>query len=200
MVILVFLALLLGILYGYNGLSFLDFFVQNDGYILDILLVAVGISIGIGMNKGLLAKIKEYNFKIFIVPIGVIIGTTLGGIICSFILKMDMNVTTAIVSGYGWYSLSGIIMTELTGSATLGSITFLSNLMREIMTYLLVPFLAKKLNYVTAIAPGGATSIDTTLPMISKYTNDETVIFSVMSGFVCSTLVPVFINLWYKLL
>ena len=160
MVILVFLALLLGILYGYNGLSFLDFFVQNDGYILDILLVAVGISIG--MNKGLLAKIKEYNFKIFIVPIGVIIGTTLGGIICSFILKMDMNVTTAIVSGYGWYSLSGIIMTELTGSATLGSITFLSNLMREIMTYLLVPFLAKKLNYVTAIAPGGATSIDTT--------------------------------------
>ena len=196
MVALVIIVLLLGILYGYNDLHFVDFIVNNEKYIFDFLIIIVGFSIG--MNKGVLSKMKQYGLKIFIVPLGIIIGTILGGILCSFILNMDMNVTTAIACGMGWYSLSGLMLTNLT-NATIGSITFLSNLMREILTYISVPILAKKTNYLTAIAPAGATSVDTTLPIISKCTDDETTIFAVINGLICSTLVSFLIEICFKI-
>ncbi len=70
----------------------------------------------------------------------------------------------------GWYSLAGAIFGRLVG-AEMGSVAFLSNLMREIFSYLIIP----------SIAPAGATSEDTTLPMMLKYTNDETVVLSVLN-------------------
>ena len=76
----------------------------------------------------------------------------------------------AISSGFGWYSLSGIILTQL-HSAEIGTIAFLTNIFRELITVVSIPFIAKYLNDYTAIAPAGATSMDSTLPIISKYTN-----------------------------
>ncbi|WP_298736692.1 LysO family transporter, partial [uncultured Subdoligranulum sp.] len=72
---------------------------------------------------------------------------------------------------------------------------FLSNLMREIFSYLIIPYIALRLNYYTSIAPAGATSEDTTLPMMLKYTNEETVVLSVLNGMICSLFVPVIISL-----
>ena len=157
------------------------------------------VGISVGLNRGIFKKIKEYHFKIFIIPLATIVASILGGIVCSFILRIDMNVSTAITSGLGWYSLSGIMITDLTGDATLGSITFLSNLMREIFSFLMIPIIAKKLNYMTCIAPCGATSEDTTLAMIIKYTDEETTVLSVMNGFITSTLVPILINLCFMI-
>lgn len=59
------------------------------------------------MYDGIVQKIREYHIKIFIIPIGIIIGSLLGGIICSMIVKMPVGHGTAIASGLGWYSLSG---------------------------------------------------------------------------------------------
>lgn len=196
MVYLAVIALILGVLYGLSDLSFIDIIVANKEYVLYVLMFMVGISVG--LNKGIFKKIKQYHFKIFIIPIATIIASILGGVICSFVLKMPMNISTAITSGLGWYSLSGIMITDLT-NATYGSITFLSNLMREIFSFFMIPIIAKRLNYMTCIAPCGATSEDTTLAMIIKYTDEETVVLSVMNGFICSTLVPILINLCFKL-
>ena len=90
------------------------------------------------------------------------------------------------------------MITNLT-NATYGSITFLSNLMREIFSFFCIPLVAKYLNYLTCIAPAGATSEDTTLSMMIKYTNEETVVLSVLNGMICSTLVPILINLCFKI-
>ena len=51
--------------------------------------------------------------------------------------------------------------------------------MREIFSFFIIPFLAVHFNYYTCIAPAGATSEDTTLPVMLKYTNEETVVLSV---------------------
>ena len=54
--------------------------------------------------------------------------------------------------------------------------------MREIIfDFLLFRFLAVHFNYYTCIAPAGATSEDTTLPVMLKYTNEETVVLSVLN-------------------
>ena len=66
--------------------------------------------------------------------------------------------------------------------------------MREIFSFFIIPFLALKCNNYTCIAPAGATSEDTTLPMILKYTNEETVVLSVLNGIICSFFVPILIS------
>lgn len=57
----------------------------------------------------------------------------------------------------------------------------------------------EKLNYYTCIAPAGATSEDTTLPMMIRYTNEETVVLSVFNGVICSALVPFLISFCYNI-
>ena len=128
-------------------------------------------------------------------PAGIIAGSIVGGIICSLLLKIPVGQGTAIASGMGWYSLAGAAISEL-GGAKLGSIAFMSNLMREIFSFFLIPLISLKLNDLTCIAPAGATSEDTTLPVMLKYTNEETVVLSVLNGMLCSFAVPVLISVF----
>ncbi|MBS7225193.1 MAG: lysine exporter LysO family protein [Clostridiaceae bacterium] len=187
-------SLFLGLFYGISGVNFhfIDTISQNTDIILYILMFFVGISVG--MQRGLFSKIKEYHLKILIIPFGIILGSFLGGIICSFILKIPVGYGTAITSGLGWYSLSGVTISSM-ASAELGSIAFLSNLLREMFSFLIIPFLAVHFNHYTCIASAAATSEDTTLPIILKYTNEETVVLSVLNGIICSLMVPVLIPL-----
>ena len=69
--------------------------------------------------------------------------------------------------------------------------------MREIFSFIIIPVAAIKLNYYTCIAPAGATSEDTTLPVMLKYTNEETVVLSVLNGIICSFFVPILISLCF---
>ena len=66
-------ALVIGLLYGMSGIdfTFLNIISENTDLVLYILMFSVGISIG--MQRGILSKIKEYHLKIFIIPIGIII-------------------------------------------------------------------------------------------------------------------------------
>ena len=48
----------------------------------------------------------------------------------------------------------GVTIENLAG-AQMGSIAFLSNLMREIFSFFMIPWIAKHLNYYSCIAPAG---------------------------------------------
>lgn len=187
------LALLGGLLYGLSDLEFslISLISENTDLILYLLMFTVGISVG--MHKGILSKIREYHVKIFIIPIGIITGSLIGGLLCALLLKLPLGHGAAIASGLGWYSLAGATISQI-GGAELGSIAFMSNLMREIFSFFIIPFLAARFNYYTCIAPAGATSEDTTLPVMLKYTNEETVVLSVLNGIICSFLVPLLIS------
>lgn len=193
MVLLTILSLLLGLACGFFELEIpvISMLGQNSDIILYVLMFSVGISIG--MHKGIVQKIKEYHIRIFIIPIGIMIGSLLGGVVCSLLFQLPLGHGTAIASGMGWYSLAGSTIGNIAG-AQLGSIAFLSNLMREVFSFLLIPFLAAHLNQYACIAPAGATSEDTTLPVILKYTNEETVVLSVLNGVICSFFVPILIS------
>lgn len=198
MVILAVLALVLGVLVGtFDVQNFLlDALVSNKDLVLYLLMFSVGMSIG--LHKGIIKKIKEYHVKILIIPAGIIVGTLLGGVLLSMVTKYNVGESTSVVSGLGWYSLAGVTIGNLAG-AQLGSIAFLSNLMREIFSFFTIPFIAKHFNYYSCITPAAATSEDTTLPMMMKYTNEETVVLSVINGVLCSAVVPVLIPLCYQL-
>ena len=166
-------------------------------YILYLLMFSVGISIG--NNKFVLKKLREYNLTVLLIPFGIVLGSALSGFFCGVILNMPFSVSVPIASGMGWYSLSGGMMGKLAGPEA-GAIAFLSNLLREILSFLLIPLIVKYLNPYTAIAPAGATSEDTTLPMMIKYTSEDVVVLSVLNGILCSALVPVMTNFFYEVL
>ena len=167
------------------------FFAAKADIILCVLMFLVGISVG--ANRTVFYKIREYHIKIFIIPLGIVVGTIFAGALCAPILNLKWGESMAAASALGWYSLSGVMITEL-GGAELGAVAFMSSLMREIFSFLLIPFIARYLNVYTTIAPAAATSEDTTLPMILKYGGAETAVMAVFNGVFCSALVPVLIR------
>lgn len=198
-VVITLLSLVAGLIYGLVGfdVTWITAIGKHSDWILYALMFSVGISIG--MQRGMANKIREYHLKIFVIPIGVIIGSFIGGVLCAWILDLPIWHGAAVASGMGWYSLAGATISQV-GGAELGSIAFMSNLMREIFSFILIPFLAIKLNYYTCIASAGATSEDTTLPVMLKYTNEETVVLSVFNGVICSFFVPILISFCFNLL
>lgn len=200
MVYLAVAALAAGVACGMAGLdqhAAVRLITDNKDMILYILMFLVGISIG--LNKGIIGRIREYHIKIFVIPAGIIAGSLLGGIVSGLLTGIPLNESAAIAGGLGWYSLSGVAIGNLAG-AQAGSLAFLSNLLREIFSFFSIPFLSRRFNYYTCIAPAGATSEDTTLPMMIKYTDEETVVLSVFNGVICSAVVPFLISFSYQIL
>ena len=171
--------------------------VSWDGVVLNLLMVSVGISIG--QQAGILQKIRQYHFKALIIPLGVTVGSLGAGLAGALLLGYPLAEGAAIASCMGWYSLGGATIGALSGGLY-GSVAFLSNLLREILSFFGIPLLARFLNPAACIAAAGATSEDTTLPMMMKYTDEESVVLSVLNGAICSVLVPVLINACYRFL
>lgn len=160
-----------------------------------LLILIFSVGIDIGLNKQVFVQIKKMGLKILLIPFAVALGSLAGGAFLSIFLSENLNECLAIASGLGWYSLSGILMTEA-GNPIGGTISFIANVSREILTFLVVPFLAKHMNYYCAIAPAGATAMDTTLPVISRNTNGKIAVVAFTSGVVLTAVIPILIPLF----
>lgn len=194
MSLVILVVLVLGIGAGYvlpeNISGFID---SASSYMLLVLLFSVGIDMG--LNKEVFTRIKELGFKILLIPFGVVVGSLCGGVLTAFLTNLPVKEGLAISAGLGWYSLSGILITEA-GNPVGGTISFLANVFREMLTFIVVPFIASHMNYYCAIAPAGATAMDTTLGIISRNTNATVAVLSFVSGVICTLLVPVLVPLF----
>ena len=94
----------------------------------------------------------------------------------------------AMASGFGWYSLSGLVMTEAYG-AVWGSIMLLNDLARELFALAFIPLLMKRFPDA-AVGVGGATSMDFTLPVIQGAGGLEVVPVAVSFGVVVNIAAP----------
>lgn len=190
------MALGLGILAGLFALP--DWLYENTGLLMDLglclLLFFVGIDLG--SNRNIFNNLRNLGFRILIVPAGTILGSLAGGLICSLIFDLNIFGALAIASGMSWYTLSAIIITPI--SSELGTIAFLSNVFREVIAFVAIPFIAKNIGYLETIAAGAAISMDTGLPMVTRNTNSEVAVISFISGVILSlavtVLVPVFVG------
>jgi uncharacterized membrane protein YbjE (DUF340 family) len=164
---------------------------------LNILLFLIGIDLG--RNRGVLRDIRSHGRVLLLVPLGIVLGSMVGGFLAGLITGMPANLSLPIASGFGWYSLSGILLSNL-HSPEIGAIAFLTNIFRELLAILLIPILALKLSHWSAIAPAGATSMDTTLPIIARSTSPEIVVVAFVNGALLTGLVPVLVPFLYNLL
>lgn len=177
-----------GALWPRNPLSAL--LAAGSDLVLHALMCSVGVSVG--MRRGLLASLREHHVKMLAIPAGVVAGSLAGGAAASLICGDPLRCGMAVASGLGWYSLAGVTIEGLAG-AQMGAVAFLANLMRELLSFALIPVIARRLNYFACIGAAAATSEDTTLPVMIRCTDERTVVFSVVNGVICSALVPVLI-------
>ncbi|HZJ73459.1 MAG TPA: lysine exporter LysO family protein [Perlabentimonas sp.] len=172
-----------------------ELLINNDysQWALYLLMFLVGISIGADPNS--LKAIRQLNFKILLVPIVTIVGTTLG-VAAIYILLSDEKFLDLLAVGYGfgYYSLSSIFITELRGDE-LGVVALLANIMREIITLVAAPIFAVLFGKLAPIVSGGATSMDTTLPIVTKASGKDYAMISIFHGIVLSVLVPFLVTL-----
>ena len=129
----------LGIILGLAGLPAGQSIVHKLSFwSLCILMAMVGMSVG--GNPELVSSIRSMNPRIALLPVATILGTYAGCIIVNLFLGHSIADVLAIGSGFGYYSLSSVLISSSRGPH-LGSIALISNIIREVFTLLCAPVL-----------------------------------------------------------
>jgi uncharacterized membrane protein YbjE (DUF340 family) len=151
------------------------------------------VGMGMGSDGKFLRNILKVGKKELIVPISVTVGSIVGGAAISLVMMdIDMAEGAAVGAGFGYYSLSSVIISQLRGDE-LGTIALVANITREVITILAAPIMVRLVGPLGPIASGGATTMDTTLPVIVKYSGKDYAMTSVINGIVLTCLVPVLV-------
>ena len=162
--------------------------------ILSVMVVLVGLGLGAGDN--LHYMLRTFNWRMLLLPLCTIVGTLLFSALGVLVLRgFSLTDCLAVGSGFGYYSLSSIFITEYKG-AELGTIALLANISREILTLLAAPLLVRWFGNLAPISAGGVTTMDTTLPIITRTAGQQFVVVSIFHGFVVDFSVPFLVTLF----
>jgi uncharacterized membrane protein YbjE (DUF340 family) len=116
------------------------------------------------------------------VPIAsAVLGALAAAVVLEFVGRVPGDAAYATALGFGWYSLTGPLVTARLG-ASLGLLAFLANFLREALTMLLAPYVGPRLKGEGLAALGGATAMDTTLYFVVRYGDRRAGALSVASG------------------
>lgn len=182
-------AVISGMLAGYFLLP--DGVVELCGTAIDVGLYLLLFLVGLDMGKqgNMISDIRAAGWKVLLVPMAVVVGTLLAAVVGGLFLPLGIKDAVAATAGYGWYSLAPTLLAPY--SLTVSAVAFLSNVMREIFSILLIPFVARYIGYVECAALPGAAAMDTVLPVVVGATHERITLYSFTSGVVLSLLVPV---------
>lgn len=166
-------------------------------YALCALMCCVGFTIG--SDPQTLTRFRALNPLLALLPLMTILGTLAASALAGLLLPhRTVAETMAIGSGFGYYSLSSIFITEYKG-AELGTLALLTNISRELITLLCAPLLVRWFGLLAPVSAGGATTMDTTLPVITRYSGKDLVPLSLFHGFVVDFSVPFLVTFFCSL-
>ena len=161
------------------------------------LLFCVGITVG--NNTTMLKTFRNLDPRLMLLPLMTIVGTLSATAIASIGLPhRSLTDCLAIGSGFGYYALSSIFITQYRGPE-LGTVALLANIIREVFTLLGAPLLVKYFGPLAPISSGGATTMDTTLPIITRCSGQDFVIVSLFHGFLVDFSVPFLVTFFCTL-
>jgi uncharacterized membrane protein YbjE (DUF340 family) len=162
-----------------------------SAYALYLLMLIVGV--GVGSDRAIGGIVRQMNVRMVLVPLVVILGSLGGAALLSyFIYQISVQEAMAVGAGFGYYSLSAVLIAGLKGQE-LGVVALLANIIREVITLVMAPFLVRFFGKLAVIVSGGATAMDTTLPVVVKFSGKEMAVVAIFSGIVLSLLVPVLV-------
>ncbi|WP_297824999.1 lysine exporter LysO family protein [uncultured Desulfovibrio sp.] len=174
------------------------YFMEHDVtlYVLWLLMLLVGLSIGADRRLGEI--LRTLRPRVLLLPLATTVGTFAGVAAASLFLAYSLADCLAVGAGFAYYSLSSIFITQYKG-AELGTVALLSNILREILTLVGTPLLVRLLGPLAPISCGGASTMDTTLPVIARYAGREWIFISIVHAMILDFSVPFWVILFCSL-
>ena len=191
--IIIFVCFACGCVLGYLGAdAYLP--AKASYYSLCVLLLCVGF--GIGQSEEIRRNLRHIDRGLVLMPLVTILGTWVGALLVALLIR-ERSVTDwlAVSSGFGYYSLSSMLISEMRG-VELGTLALMYNVAREITTLLFAPLLLRLFGPLAPISIGGATTADTTLPIISRICGPQFVAISIVHGLLVDFSVPLLVTLF----
>ena len=163
-----------------------DYFLEHDGtlYVLYVLMFLVGISIGHDRRLGEI--LRTLRPRVLLLALA------------SITLAYSLSECLAVGSGFAYYSLSSIFITQYKG-AELGTVALLANIMRELATLLFTPLMVRWISPLAAISCGGASTMDSTLPVITRFAGKQWVFVSIVHAMILDFSVPFWVTFFCTL-
>ena len=151
---------------------------RMSAYVLYALMFCVGVTLG--NDRTLAERVRRLDPRLALLPVATAVGTLAGAALAA---------PLAVGAGFGYYSLSSIFIADLRGPE-LATIALLCNVMREIFTLLAAPLVARWCGPLAAVSIGGATTFDTTLPVITQAAGRPYAVVSIFHGCALDFSVP----------
>lgn len=165
---------------------------------LQALLLAIGVETGI-RRRELGEQLRSLR-TVAGIALAALTAAVLAGLLLSLLLPQTLPALVSGAMGCGFYSVSGPLITELAGPDA-GAVVLLGNLLRESIAMCIIGLLpALGIRPEAAIALGGATAMDSTLPFLSRAYGPHATLRAIGVGFVLSLIVPVLVPASFWLL
>lgn len=188
------LAVMAGLFAGFYLLPDMPMAEQVATWALMLLLFLIGIQL---RNAGLSLRKLLMNRQGLGIALSLTLSSLVAGVALIPWLALPWHDVLALASGFGWYSLSGIVIGDALGPAW-GGVAFLNDVLREIIALAIIPLLIAS-RPAMAIGYGGATAMDFTLPVIRSSGGLACVPVAIASGFLLSFLSPVLMAVFLSL-
>ncbi|HEX6989321.1 MAG TPA: lysine exporter LysO family protein [Bacillota bacterium] len=160
------------------------------------LMFAVGIEIG--RRPEAWAGLRRRGVSVLAVPVLVALGSIAAAGAAALALGMSPTLAGAVAAGFGWYSLAGAMLTRMVDPGA-GALAFTANVFRELLTILLAVPLARFFGPLAPVAAGGATAMDTTMPVIARASGPQAALTGFASGVVLAAISPFLIEALVRL-
>lgn len=146
--------------------------------------------IGIELVEVPLARIWR-DRSAWAVPLLVIVGSALGGLVAALWTGESVRIALAISSGFGWVTLSSVLVNNALGNEY-GAIAMVTDMFRELIAITALYLFGARYSR-ESIGICGATALDATLPLIRAQCGSGVVPLALLSGLMLTLVSPVLI-------
>ncbi|MBQ6088179.1 MAG: lysine exporter LysO family protein [Firmicutes bacterium] len=180
----------------YKKYSVQDAFLEKSDPAITVLLVILLAFVGfsLGLDGSVFSNIKKAGAGVFLFPMAIVTGTILGGVVYGLISSLTVREGVAVAAGFGWYTYAPNIIAQA-GYPVASAISFMHNVIREVVGIIGIPFFATKIGYIEATAVPGIAAMDVCMPIIEKYARKDTVVYGFATGLLMCILVPLIVPL-----
>lgn len=163
--------------------------VSSDATIGPLYFLMAVVGLGLGSDPRLGRILRSLSPRVLVLPLANMVGTLIGAALISLVLDDTLWHCLAVGAGFAYYSLSSVLISQTAGTE-LGTVALMANIMREIITLLCAPMAARLLSPHAAIALGGASTMDTTLPIMVGTLGASWAFISILHAMVLDFSVP----------
>lgn len=169
------------------------------------LLFCVGASLGSGEQTRKI--LKGISPALLVLPVASIAASlAISALVSPIVTGASLYEVMAIGSGMGYYSLSSVLITTLKEpavgtaiAAELGTTALLANIIRESITLIGIPFMARYFSPYAPVAAAGATAMDVCMPVTVKCIGESIIPACIICGFLTDFSVPFLVSYFCSL-